>query len=220
MGGIATTGNQQYCSMWSPARLFDRWIKTPMDLDNLMMLSTRWSIRSALLCLWASLLLRQIASRPKTSTGDAPTIAPENDREPKPLAREVAKHLWLLGSFASLLHAITTMVFFHGGSHELAFEDTAQKTEQLLGIRVGLGIYCNYAFVIAWLFDAIWWISSSRSYLTRHRAITWTVIGFLLFIAINGAIVFEQGIVRWVALAGLVQLSLTAWLMNRRPARL
>ena len=122
---------------------------------------------------------------------------------------EAAKSFWLIGSFLSLLHAILAMGFYHLFRHELAWDETARRTMEVIGKPIGIGIYFNYAFVLLWLADAFWWIASSKSYHSRPRWISWLIHGYLAFIAVNGAIVFESGMVRWL---GFVAIGLLVWL--------
>lgn len=106
------------------------------------------------------------------------------------------------------------MGFVHEWSHERALEDTAQQTDELLGIRVGFGVYFNYLFVSLWLADAFWLLVFPASYFARTPNWNRWIYGYLIFIAINGAIVFESGLIRWVSLVLLVML-LIQWRQSR-----
>jgi hypothetical protein len=141
-----------------------------------------WSIRGALLCMFLVFALRLSRLALQGTILD------------------LVKSFWLLGSLLSLLHALATMGFHHQFQHDLAFEDTARQTEQAIGIPIGIGIYFNYLFVIVWLADALWLNGFQKSYLSRSRYIELFVCAFLAFIAINGAIIFETGPVRWIGL--------------------
>ena len=170
-----------------------------MDLGSYQGLLVAWTIRLALLFMFATFVLRLLEPHGVQQDGNV-------ENEYSDSLDNAAKHAWLLGSFFSLLHGIATMLLIHRGSHLAAVEDTAQQTEALLGVAVGGGIYFNYVFVTVWLIDALWWIASSSSYRSRSRWWNRLVYGYLVFIAINGAIIFESGIVRWVALTGAVVL--------------
>ena len=117
------------------------------DVENLDSLATIWTIRAALACMFGTFLLR-LWELPRSKT----KVVLESKSD-SPLL-DGAKHIWLLGSFFSLLHAMAAMIFYHHGSHALAAADTARQTQALLGISVGAGIYFNYAFVLIWLVDA------------------------------------------------------------------
>lgn len=170
-----------------------------VDLGAYQGLLVAWTIRVALLFMFATFALRLLEPHGVPQSGNV-------ENEFSDSFDNAEKHAWLLGSFFLLLHAMATMLLVHRGSHLAAVEDTAQQTEALLGVAVGVGIYFNYVFVAVWLVDALWWIASSSSYRSRSRWWNRLIYGYLIFIAINGAIVFESGIVRWAALAGAVVL--------------
>jgi len=171
------------------------------EVGQLGVALTAWTIRAAMICLVVVLLIRLRLSNWSTDS------QPDSDQTGVPAKSAfpvLASYVWLLGSLFALLHAFAAMGFYHQWNHQLAVEDTAQKTEALLGISVGAGIYFNYVFVVVWLLDAIWWIVNSSQYESRSKWITWMIYGYLIFIAINGAIVFETGPVRWFGIAVLI----------------
>ena len=147
-----------------------------------------WTIRGALICMVLFFAMR--ISKP-TLQGSA---------------LELAKSFWLIGSLLSLLHALATMAFYHQFQHALAYQDTAHQTEQAIGVAVGFGIWLNYLFVLVWILDALWMNGFTTNYFARHRAFNWLSYGFLGFIALNGAIVFESGPVRWVGVFAILVL--------------
>lgn len=181
------------------------WLK----LENLETEITIWAIRLSMICLFGALALRL---RSPLKSGESGGYHDGNSA-----SMVGARNLWLLGSFFSLLHIMAAMSFYHQWSHWLALEDTARQTQSLLGVRVGIGIYFNYAFALVWLADAMWWIGLPKSYESRSRWITGIVYGFLIFIAINGTIVFASGAVRWVSIAAVVVLLVLAC---QKPVRL
>lgn len=160
----------------------------PTDVESL---ATVWSIRLALVCLFVTFSC-QILKRYST----------------------LAKWCWFLGSLFSLLHAMAAMGWYHDWSHAAALEDTAKQTQELLGWRVGSGLYFNYLFVLLWLADSIWWLAKPKSFGSRPRILHFAVWGFLAFIAFNGAIVFESGITRSTSIVGLILL-IVCW--RKRP---
>ena len=173
-----------------------------LEFENLESAVTIGSIRLSMICLLAALVLRLC--------GRFPCEAASSTCHDRSVALDGARSLWLLGSFFSLLHALSAMGFNHHWSHTLAFEETARQTQSLLGLSVGVGIYFNYAFVAIWLADAFWWIGQPKSYLLRADWINWLVYGFLIFIAINGTIVFESGVVRWCSVGAVLTLTAIA----------
>ncbi len=170
-----------------------------MEIEDLGTIVTVWSVRISMICMFCAFSLR-LLDRSRDGSGET------SARESALIVG--ARNLWLLGSFFALIHAMAAMIFAHQGSHELAFVDTAAKTKALLGVAIGAGIYFNYAFVVIWLADAMWWIAKPSSYESRNRTWNWLVYGYLSFIAINGTIVFETGTVRWVSVGGLAVLAI------------
>ena len=155
---------------------------------------TIWTIRGSLICMGTSCWLR---------------LSQSNDPP-----RQLARLLWIVGALLSVAHFAAAMGFYHDWSHARAMDDTAVQTEYAIGRRVGIGIYFNYLFVIAWLTDAVWWVAHRSSYSSRAPWIGWLLIGYLLFIAFNGAVVFERGAVRWVSIFAFAVLAF-AWFHMR-----
>ena len=120
-------------------------------------------------------------------------------RGAKPTTRLIA-WLWLLGALFALAHSVSALTTFHHGSQAAALESTAAQTEQLLGIRFGAGLYINYLFVVVWLADAAFRLLGRSRYAWLPSWYRPMVIGFLVFIAINGAIVFQSG---WIRIIGI-----------------
>jgi len=107
-----------------------------------------------------------------------------------------ARWLWSLAVFTYLVHVATAFHYRHHWSHADAFE----RTEQLTGF--GPGIYISYLFSIVWTLDALfWWLAPDR-YDRRSPWIGGLLHSFLAFILFNGAVVFAEGPMRWLALAG------------------
>jgi hypothetical protein len=127
--------------------------------------------------------------------------------------------LWLLGAIAAFFHSLGALATFHHGSHAEALQSTAEQTEEMLGIAFAAGLYFNYVFVAAWLFDASWRIIAPANYLRLPAAYHFGLTGFLVFIAFNGAVVFKSGMFRWAGIASIAGL-LSIWLLQRwTPAR-
>jgi hypothetical protein len=150
--------------------------------------SSLWSIRVALL-LMVAVLIGEVLGNSKTHIF---VVVP-----------------WLVGAILSMCHSIGALATFHNSSQAEALESTAQQTEALLGIRVGAGLYVNYVFVVVWLTDAALRLVIPNKYLQFPKSYFYTVYGFLIFIAINGAIVFKEGIIRGI---GILCLAILGWL--------
>ena len=108
--------------------------------------------------------------------------------------------LWRSGALFAIAHSVGSLMTFHHGSQAAALESTAAQTEQLLGFRFGAGLYVNYLFVVVWLADAALRLIAPSRYALLPTWYRTLVIGFLVFIAINGAIVFKTG---WIRMVGI-----------------
>jgi hypothetical protein len=128
----------------------------------------------------------------------------------------LARAFWTAGATIAIVHVALAFQVHHAWSHTSAFAETARQTQDLLGVSFGAGVYFNYAFLAVWLADALWWCLDERSYAGRPRALDVGIRGFLLFMFVNGAIVFGKGPVR---IAGLVALAVVATAWWRGPAR-
>ena len=95
--------------------------------------------------------------------------------------------------------------------------ETARQTEEALGLRVGAGVYANYAFLAVWIADAFWWWLWPASFRGRPRALDAAIRLFLLFMFVNGAIVFARGPVRIAGVAVVAALA-AAWYGRRGTA--
>lgn len=112
--------------------------------------------------------------------------------------------LWFAGALLSFGHSIGAIATFHQGSQANALESTAQQTEALLGIRFGAGLFANYLFVLVWLVDAAACLLAPTRYAQMPNGIRLAINAFLIFIAINGAIVFASGWTRWIGILCVV----------------
>lgn len=154
----------------------------------------RWTVRIALLLYVAAILVR--IYRPQSLA-----------------VRQAAEALWSAGAVVFLLHVLAAFAWFHGWSHNHAFQNTAAQTKALLGWEFGYGIYFSYLFAVLWIADAVFgWLTISAVGQDNPRALQSgriMVHAYLLFIAINGAIVFHDGLIRWAGLAALA--TIVAW---------
>jgi hypothetical protein len=152
---------------------------------------TRWTVRLALAyyALAAALMLRL--------------------RRPEWAARgrgRFARWCWTLGCAAFLVHVAAAFAFFHGWSHQRAYEATDRATG-----GYGAGLYVSYLFTLAWTADVVWWWVNPRSYAARPNRVGLALHGFLAFMVFNATVVFESGPTRWagvVLFAGLTFLLL------------
>lgn len=124
--------------------------------------------------------------------------------------------LWTIGCGLFLVHVAAAFHFVHNWSHQAAVQTTAAETRQLLGIAFGEGLWFSYAFVLLWLLDTIWWWTAADNWRRRPRALHITLHSYLLFIAFNGAIVFEAGPTRFVGILVTPLLLLLIFLRLRK----
>ncbi len=96
-----------------------------------------------------------------------------------------ARWCWTWGLVCFLVHLAMAFHYFHHWSHAHAFE----RTREVSG--VGEGIYVSYLFTWLWGADVAYWWLSPGGYAARSRWIDRTLQAFMLFIVINGTIVFE-----------------------------
>ncbi len=129
--------------------------------------------------------------------------------------------VWTVGLIAFLAHLWAAFEYKLHWSQTEALSHTADGTEELMGFRFGQGIYFSYFFAVLWTADVAWsWISPA-SYVRRPAWLGGIIIGYLVFIAFHGSIVFEGGPVRIVGSIGcvvLVALAGRQWLLGRKPA--
>jgi hypothetical protein len=113
-----------------------------------------------------------------------------------------ARRFWALACAAFLAHVAVSFEFAHHWSHAAAFDHVKQAS------GYGEGIFVSYFFTLVWCADAVWWCAGPASYSERPRWIGWSVHLFMMFIIINGTVVFESGVIRWVSAAVLSALGL------------
>jgi hypothetical protein len=128
--------------------------------------------------------------------------------------------IWTIGYVLFVWHVACAFHFYHAWSHALAFESTAEQTHELLGVRFGEGIYFSYLFTVLWAVDVIWQWVAPESYRRRSAWLASGVLGYMAFIAFNGAVIFEGGVTRWVGIpvtTALIVAWLVAMLRTRSP---
>ncbi|PHS11521.1 MAG: hypothetical protein COA78_09500 [Blastopirellula sp.] len=165
-----------------------------MNIDELV---TRWSIRLALACLVLVLCGNRFADGQKKWDSSA-------------------RALWSTGCLLFLIHIVGAFQFYHHWSHELAYQETARQTYDAIGIRWGGGIYINYLMAIVWFADVCWWWMAPVHRATKVIVQRW-IVGFFLFMAFNGAIVFIAGPTRWVSLAVFIMLVIF-WVTRKKES--
>lgn len=153
---------------------------------------TQWTIRLALVCLVAYLAGRLLGY------GDSTNQTPVERNMFAAL-----RWIWTIGCVLFVTHVACAFQFTHHWSHTHAWDHTAAETQRMLGFSFGNGIYFSYLFLLLWVTDvACLWLA-----VQRPGWVLAPVYLFLFFIALNGAIVFEEGPTRPVGIVILVALA-------------
>jgi hypothetical protein len=160
-------------------------------------LLTIWTIRLALACYVAYLAGLLVNGWPERWPG-------------------IGRWIWTIGCAFFVAHVVAAFQFEHHWSNRAAVAETARQTRDLLGVAFGEGIYFSYLFLMVWVADVVyWWLRGHAAYWGRRGWLGGLVHGYLGFIAFNGAIVFEGGIVRGTSLVACVGLT-TLFLLRKR----
>jgi hypothetical protein len=136
------------------------------------------------------------------------------DWEAKSVRGRVVRWCWTWALVCFLVHLVLAFQFFHHWSHANAFE----RSRQMSG--VGEGIYGAYLFTVLWMADVAYWWLRPLGYASRSYWIDRSLHTFMLFIVLNGTIVFDKGIIRWAGALGGIALAVAWWMARRtRSAR-
>ena len=120
--------------------------------------------------------------------------------------------LWTAAAVLCIGHAALAFEVRHDWSHAAALAQTATQTAAVTGLDWGGGLYVNYVFLAGWALDVAWLWTSPRSYLRRPAALSAAVSAFVLFMFINGAVVFVRGPARIV---GAIAVAVVLWAWAR-----
>lgn len=126
-------------------------------------------------------------------------------------SRRLTRGFWTIGCAFNWLHTLAAYHFAHQWNHAEAVAHVERQSEQLIGISVGWGIYFNWCFGIAWTIDCAiaWRTPSDQGWRTLGPARI-ALLCFMIFMWINGAIVFADGAIRWVATLSFLVLGIMA----------
>ena len=129
--------------------------------------------------------------------------------------RLVSLDRWIrgVGLIVYLAHILFAYRFFYDWSHQVAWEETAKDTEATVGIASGFGLLVNFAFAGILLVDQVIQFRTGR-----RKGGRW-IDGLILFLVLNGAVVFGEGSVRvyGVVLLGIVFVVLGARRLRHDP---
>ena len=114
---------------------------------------------------------------------------------------------WTTGLSFYLIHICFAYSEFYQWSHRVAWDSTARDTLEMTGVDSGFGLLVNYALVLVLAIDVfLQWKVGDR------RGARW-IDGLVIFMIVNGAIIFGSGSVRWFG-AALIASILTALVWN------
>jgi hypothetical protein len=119
--------------------------------------------------------------------------------------------LWTMAAMLMLVHSVAAFGTIYGWSHTTAVEATARQTRAVTGFESGAGIYVNYAFLVVWLSDVVWWWRAPESYTRRSAGLSRFVHGFVWFMFLNGAVIFADGWMQGLGVAAVTAVTGT-WL--------
>ena len=120
-------------------------------------------------------------------------VAGEYGRTRRPPAAW-ARPVWLLGALVYLAHVAAAFALHHDWSHAEAYAYTAARTDALMGLDWGGGLWVNYAFTAIWVGEGLWWQLRPAHYagaLCRIWTTGQSAPSFLFMIA-NGAVIFVE----------------------------
>ncbi|MAS93321.1 MAG: hypothetical protein CMO55_09000 [Verrucomicrobiales bacterium] len=114
-----------------------------------------------------------------------------------------AKWYWAAGFDIYCLHILFAYGVFYEWSNETAWDQTAQQTAEVTGLETGVGLIVNFTFAAILLFDVIQQWRGRKTFRNLVDA-------FVIFMIVNGAIVFGHGPVRVYGAALILALVLVA----------
>ncbi len=113
---------------------------------------------------------------------------------------------WTAACALLVFHVVCAFHLEHDWSHERAESATRRDTLETLGVDWGGGVWINYLLLVVWSADAAWWWISPRRYHRRPRLLGISVHAFIAFVALSGAVLFETGLIRYVAITTAITL--------------
>jgi len=132
-----------------------------------------------------------------------------------PKQQAFARWAWTLGGVSLVAHIVCAYHFYHAWSQTSVYQETARQTAEVFNLNWGGGVYVNYAFIVAWLADVLWWWRGFEAYNRRPRYWVWGWRGFFLFIVFNATVVFKTGALRWIGLAMCVGMAVVWWIVHK-----
>lgn len=130
----------------------------------------------------------------------------------------VARASWAFGCASLIAHVACAFHYYHNWSQAAAFRETARQTAEVTGLDWGGGLFINYALIIGWIVDVVWWGRGLDVYRNRPRWLSAAWQGFLIFMIFNATVVFKTGLLRWIGL-GICLWLFFLWLLVGRGKR-
>jgi hypothetical protein len=167
-------------------------------------LLTRWTARAVVAC-WATRVLVEVSG-----------TSPRRDA--------AARWAWTVGCGAYLVHVAAAFAFYHNWSHEAAWEHTARRTVETVGLDWGGGVYFNYLAAVLWPLDVAlaWWNrrkNNATATASRARIFHRLNFAFVTFLIVNATVVFGPAFWKWAA-AGFAAALVVAGVSGRGRRRL
>jgi hypothetical protein len=98
--------------------------------------------------------------------------------------------VWSSGAALCVAHTLLVFASRYGWDHDRAVRVTAAQTAAVFGLEWGGGLYVNYAFMAAWIGEAIWWRWQPAGYLSRPLYLTAILRAFYLLVLLNATVIF------------------------------
>ncbi len=126
---------------------------------------------------------------------------------------KIQNTFWMIGLMAFGVHIWSAFDGFYGWSLDTALDETARLTEEVTGWRSGVGLWVNFAFFAALAADFAMRVFREGGVCAKQNRIVEILV---IFMMINGAIVFADGPVRWFGIVLLVGLVAAVWYAKMR----
>jgi len=144
-------------------------------------------------------------------------------QHPSDRLEPVVKAAWLTGLFAYVVHVLLAFATFYEWSWATAWQATADDAEALTGVRAGWGLWLNIAFGIVWALLA-WCLfgqteegtNSGRVWMSQQVKLV--LHAFLLFMVIQGGVIFAPPAARCFTVTVLVCVGARALVCLRRDS--
>lgn len=113
------------------------------------------------------------------------------------------RRCWLAAAVMLCVHIAASYGFVHHWSHAAALKATAQESLAVTGVAAAWGVYVNFVFAAVWLGYSAAMFRVGRP-IVRVDSF---VFGFTAMIVASATVLFESGIVRYLAAIGFLLLA-------------